>query len=102
MPKMPIAFYDDFSLRFFVFQQPCFAMDLNRITFDINQCGGLPCIRGMRIRVSDILDLLSSNLSAENILADYPDLEPEDFRACFAYAAREINHPVLPLANAPY
>jgi uncharacterized protein (DUF433 family) len=55
---------------------------LVRITQIPGQCGGKPCIRGMRIRVSDILEMLAENVSAEEILADFPDLEPEDIRAC--------------------
>ncbi|MFO1352809.1 MAG: DUF433 domain-containing protein [Gammaproteobacteria bacterium] len=66
-----------------------------RITVDPNQCGGRPCIRGMRIRVTDVLDLLAAGLGAEQILAEHPDLELEDIRACLQYASRKLNHPVL-------
>ena len=66
-----------------------------RITVNPKQCGGRPCIRGMRIRVSDILDLFAAGLSAEEILEDLPDLEMDDVRAALAYAARKLNHPVL-------
>ncbi len=52
-----------------------------RITVDPEQCGGRPCIRGMRIRVSDVLDLLASGLTPDEILAEMPDLELEDIRA---------------------
>jgi len=52
-----------------------------RITVDPEQCGGRPCIRGMRIRVSDVLDLLASGLTADQILEEMPDLEPEDIQA---------------------
>lgn len=68
---------------------------VNRITVNPNQCGGRPCIRGMRIRVKDVLDLLAGGASPEEILADFPDLEAEDIRACIAYAARYVDHPVL-------
>jgi uncharacterized protein (DUF433 family) len=68
---------------------------MDRITFNPEQCGGRPCIRGMRIRVKDILDLLAAGLGEAEILADYPYLEAEDIRACLAYAAEESNHPVL-------
>ncbi len=68
---------------------------LNRITFDPAQCGGRPCIRGMRIRVSDVLELLSSGASYEEILEDYPYLEREDILAAVEYAARQADHPVL-------
>ncbi|WP_310482959.1 DUF433 domain-containing protein [Chamaesiphon sp. VAR_48_metabat_403] len=61
---------------------------LVRITQTPGQCGGKPCIRGMRIRVSDILEMMAENVSAEEILADFPDLEPEDIRACLLFAAR--------------
>ena len=55
---------------------------LNRITYNPNQCGGRPCIRGMRIRVTDILEMLAENVSSSEILADFPDLELEDIQAC--------------------
>lgn len=68
---------------------------LKRITFNPKQCGGRPCIRGMRIRVSDVLDLLAAGLSPNEILEDLPDLEMEDIQASLVYAARKLNHPVL-------
>lgn len=61
---------------------------LARITQIPGQCGGRPCIRGMRIRVSDILEMLGENVSAEEILTDFPDLEQEDILACLIFAAR--------------
>ena len=61
---------------------------LNRITFNPLQCGGRPCIRGMRIRVTDVLEMLASGVSESQILADLPDLEREDIRACLHYAAQ--------------
>ncbi|MFN6963938.1 MAG: DUF433 domain-containing protein [Pyrinomonadaceae bacterium] len=74
-------------------------MDLqDRITIDPNQCGGRRCIRGMRIRVSDILDLFAAGLTAEEILAELPDLEADDIKAALQYAARNFDHPVLPVA----
>ncbi len=66
-----------------------------RITFNPDQCGGRPCIRGMRIRVKDVLDLLAAKVPEEEILADYPYLEAEDIAACLEYAAAEVDHPVL-------
>ena len=60
---------------------------LDRITINPAQCGGRPCIRGMRIRVTDILSLLAAGASIEEVLRDYPYLEREDILACFAYAA---------------
>jgi len=59
-----------------------------RVTIDPNICFGKPTIRGMRIRVSDILSLLASGMTADGILADYPYLEAEDITAAIAYAAR--------------
>ena len=55
---------------------------MERITYNPNQCGGHPCSRGMRIRVKDVLDLLSSGVSREVILEDFPYLEDEDITAC--------------------
>lgn len=71
---------------------------LDRITFDPEQCGGRPCIRGMRIRVKDVLDMLAGGASEEQILADFPDLESADIRACLQYAAAQVNHAVLKAA----
>lgn len=68
---------------------------MDRITAEPGKCGGRPCIRGLRIRVSDVLELLASGMTHDEILADYPDLEREDFAAALKYAAQEINHPVL-------
>ena len=66
-----------------------------RITVDPEQCGGRPCIRGMRIRVIDVLDLLANGLTAEQVIEELPDLEIEDVRACLRFASRRLNHPVL-------
>lgn len=66
-----------------------------RITVDPEQCGGRPCVRGMRIRVTDVLDLLAAGLTQEQVLGDLPDLELDDIVACLRYAARRLNHPVL-------
>lgn len=68
---------------------------LNRITIEDGKCGGRPCIRGKRLRVSDVLDLFAAGASAEEILTDYPFLEREDLLAVFEYAARQTDHPVL-------
>ena len=68
---------------------------MERITYNPQQCVGKPCIRGMRIRVTDILELYAAGLSSAQILADYPDLEAEDLEASLRYAAREVDHPVL-------
>ena len=68
---------------------------LKRITVNPKQCGGRPCIRGMRIRVSDVLDLFAAGLSFEQILEEMPDLEMDDLKAALAYASHKLNHPVL-------
>lgn len=67
---------------------------LERITINPEQCGGRPCIRGMRIRVTDVLDLYAAGLTAEQILEEMPDLEHEDLQAALLYAARKLDHPV--------
>lgn len=72
---------------------------MNRITFDPEQCGGRPCIRGLRVRVRDVLDLLAAGVDEREILADYPYLEPEDIRACLKFAAEQADHPVLPASS---
>lgn len=66
-----------------------------RITINHEQCGGRPCIRGMRIRVIDVLDLLANGLTSEQVLLELPDLEREDIKACLRYATRRLDHPVL-------
>jgi uncharacterized protein (DUF433 family) len=68
----------------------------NRITVNPDQCGGRPCIRGMRIRVTDVLDLLAAGLSPAQIVEEMPDLELEDIQASVRYASRRIDHPVVP------
>lgn len=67
---------------------------LKRITVEHGKCGGRPCIRGMRVRVQDILELLSAGASHAEILDDYPYLEEEDIQAALGYAAGQIDHPV--------
>ena len=67
----------------------------HRITVDPEQCGGRPCIRGMRIRVSDVLDLLANSLTPEQVLEELPDLELEDIRASLKFASRRLDHPVV-------
>ena len=66
----------------------------DRITVDPEQCGGRPCIRSMRIRVTDVLDLLASGLTPDQVLAELPDLEPEDIAACLRFASQRLDHPV--------
>jgi uncharacterized protein (DUF433 family) len=72
--------------------------ELHRITVDSELCGGRPCIRGMRIRVKDILDLLAAGADRAEILEDFPYLETEDITAALQYAARQSDHPVLSVA----
>jgi uncharacterized protein (DUF433 family) len=72
---------------------------MDRITFNPNQCGGRPCIRGMRIRVKDVLDLLAAGVTEAEVLSDFPYLEKEDIRACLAFAAAEADHPILVAAD---
>ena len=66
-----------------------------RITANVAQCGGRPCIRGMRIRVSDVLDLLANGLTREQVLQELPDLESEDITACLRLASRRVDHPMI-------
>ena len=66
-----------------------------RITVNAEQCGGRPCVRGMRIRVTDVLELLAAGLSSDQILEEMPDLEAEDIHACLQFAVRRLDHPVL-------
>jgi uncharacterized protein (DUF433 family) len=68
---------------------------LQRITVNPDQCGGRPCIRGMRIRVVDVLDLLASGLTREQVLEELPDLEMDDITAALQYASRRVDHPIL-------
>ena len=68
---------------------------MSRITTNPAQCGGRPCVRGMRIRVTDVLDLLASGLSTAQVLEELPDLVVEDVQACLRFASRRIDHPFL-------
>ncbi len=72
---------------------------LGRITFNPDQCGGRPCLRGMRIRVKDVLDMLADGASEADILESYPYLEREDIQASLQYAAAQADHAVLSLAK---
>lgn len=75
-------------------------MDYQRlITIEPGKRGGKPCVRGLRITVTDVLEYLASGMSVEEILADFPDLTAEDVRACLAFAAdRERRLWVVPAA----
>lgn len=68
---------------------------LSRITSEPGKCGGRPCIRGLRFRVSDVLDLLAAGMSHEEILSEHPDLEADDIRAALEFASRRVDHPVI-------
>lgn len=72
---------------------------LERITVEPGKCGGRPCIRGYRFRVSDLLELIASGASREEIIEDYPFLEAEDITAALTYAARQTDHTVLAVAS---
>jgi uncharacterized protein (DUF433 family) len=67
----------------------------DRITVNSRQCGGRPCIRGMRIRVADVLEFLASGMTPQQIVAEHPDLEIEDISACLRFASRRVGHPVI-------
>jgi uncharacterized protein (DUF433 family) len=67
----------------------------DRITVNPDQCGGRPCVRGLRIRVTDVLDLLASGLSPQQVLEELPDLEVEDIFACLRFASRRLDHPIV-------
>lgn len=69
--------------------------DMDRITVNPRQCGGRPCVRGMRIRVTDVLDLLATGMTRDEVIEELPDLEPEDVDACLRFASRRIDHPVV-------
>lgn len=71
---------------------------LKRITINPQQCGGRPCVRGMRIRVVDVLNLLAAGETTEEILGEYPYLEREDILACLEFAAIQGDHPILQTA----
>lgn len=68
---------------------------LSRITVESDKCGGRPCVRGYRLRVKDVLELLANGASWDEILKDYPFIEREDIRACLAFAAAQNDHVVL-------
>ena len=70
----------------------------DRISVDPEICGGRPCIRGTRVRVSDILDMISHGVSPDEIVRDYPYLKRDDVAAALAYAARAVDHRVVKAA----
>lgn len=72
--------------------------ELHRITFDADICGGRACLRGMRVRVKDVLELLASGASSDEILVDYPYLERGDIIASLEYAAKQVDYTVMQVA----
>ena len=68
---------------------------LDRVTIEVGKCGGRPCIRGLRIRVTDIVGLLGAGASHQEILEDYPFLEENDILASLEYAAVQTDHAIL-------
>lgn len=68
---------------------------LERITSEPDKFGGRPCIRGLRIRVADVLDLLAVGLTHADILEELPDLEADDIKAALAFAGRRVDHPLI-------
>ena len=68
---------------------------VERITANFAQCGGQHCIRGMRIRVVDVLDLLAAGLTQQQVLEELPDLEAEDISACLRFARSRLNYPIF-------
>ncbi len=67
----------------------------DRITVEPGKCGGRPCIRGMRIRVTDILDMMAGGMTVDQILEDYSYLEREDIGAVLSFASRKLDHPII-------
>jgi len=74
---------------------------LDHISVDPKVCGGKPCIKGTRIWVSLVLEFLAEGVREEEILADYPQLTPEDIRACIAYAAEIARERIVPVSVKP-
>ena len=75
-------------------------MRFTRITINPHQMGGVPCIRGLRIPVATVVDMVADRLSEAEILEDFPDLEPEDIREALLYAAEAVRERELPLRAA--
>ncbi|NKQ34707.1 MAG: DUF433 domain-containing protein [Chloroflexi bacterium] len=72
-------------------------MAFTRITIDVNQMGGVPCIRGLRIPVATVVDMVADGMSENEILAAYPDLQPEDIQEALRFAAEAVRERELPL-----
>ena len=73
---------------------------MDRITVDPEKCGGRPCIRGLRVRVKDVLDMLAGGATRAEIMRDYPYLEDEDITAALEFASRATDHPILSAAES--
>ena len=67
----------------------------DRITANPAQCGGRPCVRGLRIRVTDVLDLLAAGLTPDQVLEELPDLDRDDLSACLRFASGRLDHPIV-------
>ena len=63
--------------------------DMDRITVNPRQCGGRPCVRGIRIRVTDVLDLLATGMTRDEVIEELPDLEPEEVDTCLRFAGHD-------------
>ena len=74
-------------------------MRYTRITVNPAQMGGIPCIRGLRIPVATVVGMIAENMSQQEILQAYPDLEPDDIRQALNYAAEAVREQVLPLTG---
>ena len=75
------------------------SMEYHRITTDPRQMGGVPCLRGLRIPVATVIALVADGRKVDDILALYPDLEPEDVREALLFAAEAVRERKLPLAS---
>ena len=76
-------------------------MKFTRITVNPNQMGGVPCIRGLRIPVATVVGMIADGMTEEEILRNFPDLEPEDIREALRYAAEAVRERELPLVRTP-
>lgn len=75
-------------------------MGYRRITIDVAKMGGVPCIRGLRIPVATVVDLVANGLTWEEIIRYYPDLEPEDIEEALKFAAEAVRERELPLVES--
>ncbi len=75
-------------------------MQFTRVTVDPSQMGGVPCLRGLRIPVATVVDMVANRMSEEEILESFPDLEPEDIREALLFAAEAVREREIPLLAA--